>query len=357
MAHQTALPVNKADVEKFKADFVKPGNLVSNGAYMLTENVANDHITMVKNPNHWDAANVKIDKIVSYPTEDQAASQRRFLAGEFDLAYNFQADQTSFLKQKLGDQVHVTPATATYYYVFDTRKPPFDNVKVRQAFSMAIDRDFLAEKIYAGAQLPTYSFVPDGIAGYTPAKLDFADMSQLDREDKAKALLKEAGYGEGGKPLKVEIRYNTNENHKKVATAVADMWKAIGAQVSILNSDVKTHYAYLQEGGSFDVARAGWVADYADPENFLTLAISSNKTFNYGHFSSPEYDALVAKSYLERDPAARMALLHDAEVMLLRDQSITPMMNNADLWLVSNKVKGWQDNAANQHLTRFLSKE
>lgn len=357
LAHQTALPVNKASIDKFKADFIKPGNMVSNGAYMLAENVANDHITMVKNPHHWDAANVKIDRIVSYPTEDQAATQRRFLASELDLAYNFQADQTAFLKEKLGDQVHITPATATYYYVFDGRKPPFDDVRVRQAFSMAIDRDFLADKIYAGAQLPTYSFVPDGIAGYTPAKLDFADMSQLDREDKAKALLKEAGYGEGGKPLKVEIRYNTNENHKKVATAVADMWKGLGADVTILNADVKTHYAYLQEGGSFDVARAGWVADYADPENFLTLAISSNKTFNYGHYSNPDYDALVAKSYLERDPAARMKILHDAEVMLLRDQSLTPMMNNADLWLVSSKVKGWQDNAANQHLTRFLSKE
>jgi oligopeptide transport system substrate-binding protein len=357
LAHQTALAVNKKNYEKFKADFVKPGNMVSNGAYMLTENVANDHITMVKNPNHWDAANVKIDKIVCYPTEDQAAAQRRFLAGEFDLAYNFQADQIKFLREKIGDQAHVSTSLSTYYYVFDVRKPPFNDVRVRQALSMAIDRDFLGEKIYAGAQLPTYSLVPDGIAGYTPAKLDYADMSQLDREDKAAALLKEAGFGEGGKPLKIEIRYNTNENHKKVATAVADMWKGLGVEATILNSDVKTHYAYIQDGGSYDVARTGWVADYADPENFLTLLWSNNKSLNWSHYSNPDFDALIAKSYAERDPAKRMQILHDAEALGLKDGAMAPLMTYADLWLVSSKIKGWHDNAVNNHLTRFLSKD
>ena len=256
LSHQTALAVNRQNYDKYKADFVKPGNMVSNGAYMLTENVANDHITMVKNPNYWDAANVKIDKVVSYPTEDNAAQVRRFLAGEFDVNYNFQADQLKFLRDKLGDQVHVSQSLSTYYYVFDVRKPPFDDVRVRQALSMAIDRDFLSDKIYNGAQLPFYSLVPEGIEGYTPAKLDFADAAQLDREDKAAALLKEAGYGPGGKPLKIEIRYNTQENHKKVATAIADMWKGLGAEVTILNSDVKTHYAYIQEGGSVSTSPA-----------------------------------------------------------------------------------------------------
>jgi len=182
-------------------------------------------------------------------------------------------------------------------------------------------------------------------------------MDQLDREDAAKALLKEAGYGEGGKPLNIDIRYNTNENHKKVAIAVADMWKGIGATVTTQNLDVKAHYAYLQEGGQFDVARAGWSADYADPENFLNLLVSSNKAFNYGHWSNPKFDALMKASYDERDPAKRMKILQDAETLALSEYSITPMMNYASLWLVNHKVKGFQENTVNEHLTKYLSVE
>ena len=221
----------------------------------------------------------------------------------------------------------------------------------------AVDRDFLAKDIYSGSQLPSYSMVPPGMANYAePAKADFSEMSQLDREDEAVKLMKEAGYGEGGKPLKIEIRYNTNPNHERVATAVADMWKnTFGAEVSMVNLDVSSHYAYLQEGGKFNVARAGWVADYADPENFLALSVGSNKTFNYGHFENAEFDGLMKKSYEEIDPTKRAKILHDAETLLMKEQPIAPFLTQADLWLVSDRVKGWQDNAANQHLSKFLS--
>jgi oligopeptide transport system substrate-binding protein len=357
LAHQTALPVYPAGLEKYGEAFVKPGNMVSDGAYMLSENVANDHITLVKNPHYYDAANVKIDKVIYYPTEDQAAAIRRFEAGELDLQYNFPADQLSYLKGKLGAEVRVAPRLSTYYYVFDTRHAPFNDVRVRQALSMAIDRDFLADKIYSGAQLPSYSFVPPGLSGYTPAKADFASLSQLDREDKAAALLKEAGYGPGGKPLNVEIRYNTNVNHEKVATAVADNWKALGAHVTLMNLDIKSHYAYLQEGGTFDVARAGWIADYGDPENFLFLNLSTNKTFNYGHYNNPKYDELMQQSYAERDHAKRAEIMHQAEAVLMQDLPVVPLMNDAALWLVSSKVKGFVDNAVNFHLTRYMSIE
>ncbi|OCC04122.1 ABC transporter substrate-binding protein [Labrys sp. WJW] len=357
LAHQSVVPVNKANVEKYGRDFAKAGKLVSNGAYTVTEQIPGDHLTFVKNPNYWGAANVKIDRVVAYPSEDQAAIQRRFLAGELDLAYQFQADQRKFLQEKVGDEVHVSPSTSSEYYAFDTRKPPFDDIRVRRAFAMAIDRDFLANDVLNGVYQPLYSWIPEGIANYTPAKADFADTPQLDREDKAKELLKEAGYGPGGKPLKVEIRYNTNENWKKVATAIADMWKGLGAEVTMLNSDLKSHYSYLQQGNSFDVTRAGWVADYADPENFLTLGVSTNKVFNYGHYNNPEFDALMAKSFTERDVAKRMQILHDAEAMLLRDASVTPLLVYNDPWLVSKKVKGWHDNLANHHGTRFLTKE
>ncbi|WP_165215889.1 peptide ABC transporter substrate-binding protein [Affinirhizobium pseudoryzae] len=357
LAHYTALPISKANFEKFGDQYIKPGNMVSNGAYKLQAHVPNDTLTVVKNDQYWDAANVKIDKVIFYPIDDDAASVRRFEAKEMDLVYNFSADQIKRLRESYGEQVHVSPALATYYYTFDTREAPYSDVRVRTALSMAVDRDFLASEIYSGAQLPAYHLVPPGMEGYGEGAVpDWASLSQIDREDKAIALMKEAGYGEGAKPLSIEIRYNTNANHERVATAVADMWKnTFGANVSLVNLDVASHYAYLQEGGKFNVARAGWSADYADPENFLALNISTNKTFNYAKYNSPEFDKLMQQSYEEKDPAKRMDLMKQAEALISRDQPIAPLMNSADLWLVSSRISGWVDNSVNEHLSKFLS--
>ncbi|MBV2183430.1 MAG: peptide ABC transporter substrate-binding protein [Rhizobium sp.] len=357
VAHYTALPISKANYEKFGDQFVKPGNMVSNGAYKLQAHVPNDSLTAVKNENYWDAANVQIDKVIFYPIEDAAAAIRRYEAGELDVTYNFSAEQITRLREKYGDEVHVSPALATYYYTFDTRTAPFDDPNVRKALSMAVDRDFLSQEIYAGAQLPAYALVPPGMEGYAkPAEPDYATLSQIDREDKALELMEAAGYGKGGKPLDIEIRYNTNTNHERVATAIADMWKTtFGANVSLVNLDVASHYAYLKEGGKFNVARAGWSADYADPENFLFLGLSDNTSFNYGHYNNPEFDKLVKASYNETDQAKRMEMMLQAEKIMTNDQPLAPLMNSADLWMVSKRVKGWQDNAVNEHRSKFLS--
>ncbi len=357
LAHPAAYPLNKANVEKDGADFTKPGKLVSNGAFVLSEHVANDHLTVAKNPNYWDTANTKLDKVVFYPLDDDSVTVRRFEAGELDIGFNFPASDLEMLRSKLGEQAHVSPALSTYYYAFDTRTPPFDDARVRKALSMAVDRDFLCKEVYSGAQLPAYSFVSPGIPSYgTPFSADFAGKSQLDREDEAVALLKEAGYGKDGKPLEVEIRYNTSSTHEKVATAIADMWKtAFGAKVTLTGSDVASHYGYLTDGGKFSVARAGWGADYPDAESFLALGISTNKAFNYSHWTNADFDALMAKSYLEQDPAARSKILHDAEAIMMAEQPIAPLFYKADFWLVSNKVKGWVDNAPDRHPSRFLS--
>ena len=357
MAQMTALPDSKDNVEKFDKDYVKPDNMVSNGAFRLEAHIPNDSLTAVKNENYWDAANVKMDKVIFYPSEDDAANSRRFEAKELDTVYHFSSSEIKRLRDQYKDQVRVTPALSTYYYAFDTRQEPYNDVRVRQALSMAIDRDFLANEIYNGAQLPVYNLVPEGMEGYGKGPVpEWSTMSQIDREDEATELLKEAGYGEGGKPLNIEIRYNTNTDHERVATAVADMWKnTLGAKVSLLNSDVSAHYAYLTEGGKFNVARAGWSADYGDPENFLSLMISTNKSFNYGHYNSPDYDALMKQSYEERDPAKRMELLKKAEELVNKDQPIASLMNYANLWLVSDRIKGWEDNAVNEHLSKYLS--
>ena len=186
LTHQATYAVSKANVEKFGADFIKPGNLVSNGAYMLAEFVPNDHIKVVKNPNFYDAANVKIDTVNFIPTEDRSTAMKRFEAGELDSNDDIPTEQLADLKAKFGDQVRLGPYLGTYYYVFKIPKAPWDNVKLRHAISMAIDRDYLAEKVWQNTMIPAYSFVPPGIGGYETKTTDYAEMSQIDREDAAK---------------------------------------------------------------------------------------------------------------------------------------------------------------------------
>src|SRR4028118_1242493 len=261
LTHQTSLPVHKGSVEKFGKDFVKPGNMVTNGAYKLAEFVPNSHIKLVKNENYRDAKNVQIETVNYFPTPDFAAMVRRYEAGELDTTDEVPTDQMQSLTQRFGNQVQVGPWLGTYYMIVNSSKAPFSDVRVRQALSMAIDREFVADQIWGQTMLPAYSFMPPGVGNYgEPAYMEYKDASPIDREEKAKALLKEAGFGPG-KPLKVEVRYNTTDNNRNTVIAIADQWKQIGIETSFINSDGKTHFAHLRDGGDFDVARYGWIAD------------------------------------------------------------------------------------------------
>ena len=233
-------------------------------------------------------------------------------------------------------------------------KEPFSDPRVRKAMSMAIDRAFIGEDIWGGTMLPAYSFVPPGIGNYgDPAYADYKDMDQLDREDAAIALLKEAGFDESN-PLKVEIRYNTSENHKNTAIAIADNWKAVGIETTFLNTDTKTHYAHLRDKGDFDVARAGWIGDYSDPQNFLFMVESDNDGFNYANYNNADYDALMDAAAQETDLQARTDLLYQAETMFMNDLPFLPLLYYSSLSLVSDKLKGWEDNLQNVHLSRYM---
>jgi oligopeptide transport system substrate-binding protein len=359
LTHQTTYAVSKANVEKFGADFVKPGNLVSNGAYTLAEFVPNDHIKVVKSPTFYDAANVQIDAVNFVPTEDRSTAMKRYEAGELDSNDDIPTEQLADLKAKFGDQVRLGPYLGTYYYVFKTDKAPWDNAKLRHAVSMAIDRDYLADKVWQNTMIPSYSFVPPGISGYETRPADYAEKSQIDREDEAKKILTEMGYGPD-KPLKLEIRYNTSENHKNTAVAIQEQLKPLGIEVSLINTDTKTHYGHLEQKGDFDVARAGWIADYKDPANFLDLCKTGSGN-NYGSYANKEYDDLLAAAAAAgnpTDPAPRMKLLSDAEAIgVARDLCVVPLLFYGFHTVVSPKIKGWEDNVLDRHPTRFLRKE
>jgi oligopeptide transport system substrate-binding protein len=324
---------------------------------MLAEFVPNSHIKVVKNPNFWDAKNVQIDTVMFYPISDLAAGVRRYQAGELDSLPDLPADQIKSLKERFGNQVVLGPYLGVYAFPVNTSKAPFNDVRVRKALSMVIDREFIAEQIWGQTMQPAYSFVPPGIGNYgKPAEADYKAMSPIDREEKAKALLKEAGYGPGGKPLKVEVRYNTTDNNRNTVIAVADQWKALGVETSFINTDSKTHFAYLRDGGDFDIARYGWIGDYSDPQNFLFLLESDNKGFNYGKWKNAEFDDLMKnKAAKETDLSKRAEYLLKAEQIFMAEEPWIPIMHYGTKNLISPKLSGFNQNISGVYPTRFLT--
>lgn len=354
LTHQIAYPLYQPNVEKFGDDFVKPGNLVTNGAYMLESFTPNDKIVMRKNPSFHDAADVRIDVVNWIPFEDRSTCLRRFEANEVQTCSDLPYEQLDTMKSKLGDQVHIAPYLGVYYLPIKVKKDKFKDVRVRQAISMAIDRDFLAREIWHGGMLPGYSLVPPGISNYdNPVYLPYKDTDILDREDEAKKLLTEAGVKPG--TLSVELRYNTSENHKNTMTAVADMLKNIGIAATLFEMEGTGYFDYLKNDGDYDMARAGWIGDYSDPQNFLFLNESQNLGFNYPRWVNADYDALMKKAGVTGNLKERSGYLRQAEEIFLKDLPAIPVMYYSSGSLVSSKLSGWQDNIMNVHGTRWLS--
>lgn len=355
LTHQTGLPVHPPSVEKFGKDFVKPENWVSNGAYALKEFVPNSHIKLEKNKHFHDAANVQIDTILYYPNPDLAAAARRFQAGELHMTTDIPADQVKQLREKFGDQVKVAPYLGTYFLIINSAKKPFDDVRIRRALSLVIDREFIAEDIWGGTMLPAYGVIPPNIGNYGErAEADFKGTSPLDREEEAKKLLAAAGYGPGT-PLRVQLRYNTTDNNRRTVIAIAEQWKVLGVETSFINTDGKTHFALLRDGGDFDIARYGWIGDYSDPQNFLFLFLSDNSGFNAGKYNNPKFDALLRQAANELDIARRAAILREADSILTVDVPWIPVLYYSSKNLVSPKLVGFQQNLRGALPSRFMS--
>lgn len=354
LTHQTGLPLHKASVEEHGDDFVQPGNLVSNGAYMLESFTPNDQIVMQKNPNFRRAAEVQIDTVNYIPFEDRTACLRRFEAGEIHSCADVDAEQMDYMREELGEQLRIAPYLGVYYLPIKVQKEKLSDPRVRRAMSLVIDREFLAEEIWQETMLPGYSLVPPGIANYdNPVMLDFQDQDMLDREDAAKALMEEAGIEPG--ELTVELIYNTGGNHKATMTAVAEMFKTIGIESTFNEMEGTGYFDYMKNDGDFDLARAGWIGDYNDPQNFLFLYESDNLGFNYPRWANAEYDALMEQAETTTDLAARSKLLEQAEALLLEEMPVIPILYYSSRSLVSDKLQGWEDNIQNVHPTQFLS--
>lgn len=345
--HQAWFPVHQATIEAHgKMDqrgtpWTRAGNHVSNGPFRLTEWSPNEVIKVVRNEHYWDKDKVRLDGIQFYPIDDLTTEERSFRSGKLQMTGDVPEQKIAEYQKNQPELIHIEPYLGVYFYRINTTRPPFNDKRIRQALSLATDREELTRNVLKAGQKPAASYVPPGIPGYegTP-RLEF-------NPEKAKALLAEAGFPNGQGMPPVEILFNTSEQHKKIAEVMQQMWGKIGVKVELLNQDWKV---YLDSTNSLDysLARAAWIGDVVDPVNFLEMWITDGGNNRTG-YANPAYDALLQQAYAEPDTAKRFALLKQAEDIVLDDLPIIPVYFYTRKYLQAPEVKGYVPNLLGYH--------
>jgi oligopeptide transport system substrate-binding protein len=344
LAHSTTYPLHRASVERHGDQFTRPGNLVGNGAFMLADWVVQSHIKIVRNPYYWDNAQNRLEEVWFYPTEDQSAELQRYRAGELDQTYWIPTAQLAWIRENLPDELVIAPYLGSYYYGFNTTRPPFkDNLALRRALSLAVNRDVIAKQVLGAGQVPAYGWVPPGINHYTSQQMPEAAWTQEQREAEAKKLYAEAGYS-ADKPLRTEIIYNTQDDHRRIAVAIASMWKQVlGVETAITQQEWKVFIDTRNQKRDTQVYRQGWIGDYNDAFTFAELLRSTAGQNDTG-YNNPEYDRLVTAAQSELDVGKRAELLQAAERTLLADMPILPLYYYVSTRMLKPWVRGFHPN-------------
>jgi oligopeptide transport system substrate-binding protein len=356
LTHYTSFPIPKHVVEKFGDDWIKAENFVGNGPFKLEQWKPNDFVHVVRNTNYWDNANVCLNQIYYYPISDDNAAERRVRTGSLDVNTTFAGSRLEEINKVLPGYARVHGYTGLTYYIFNMRKAPFTDARVREALSMVVDREFITKEITKGGQQPAYSLVPPGIAQYQSgaARASFQGQPIEARLARAKALLEEAGFGPN-KPLKFTFSHRSTGDNPRIAPVVQQQWAKIApwVQVQILGSETQINYEKLRNG-DFDVGDAGWVSDFNDAKNFTYLLQTSTDQLNYGRYSNARYDALMEAADVEKDANKRAKMMQDAEALMMSENGILPLYFLTNRNLVSPRVTGWVDNAVDIHRARYL---
>ncbi len=355
LAHPIFGPLYRPVVEKFGPQFTRAGNLVSNGAYMLKEWTPQSRIVLVRNPNYWGATAVKLGEVTYLPIENQNEEFKRYRADELDITADVPGDQVEFIRQTLGAELHLAPYLGSYYLGLNLSRPPFrDNPKLREAVNLVIDREAIVNKILRTGELPAYSWVPPGLPGYEPQYLPWKEMAMADRVARAKQLYQEAGYGPAN-PLRIELRYNTSENHKKIMIAVAAMLRqTLGIETTLVNEEFKVFLQNRNEKKLTQMFRGGWIADYADPNSFAQILLSDSGLNDTG-YASPAYDKLVKTAAQTVDPVQRMHLLEEAERLVLVDLPVIPLYDYVKKQMVKPYIVGFNPNILGYYYSKDIS--
>lgn len=340
LVHPSVSPVPKSAVEKFGEKWTQPANIVTNGAYKLKDWVVNERMVLERNPQYWNNAKTVINQVTYLPISSEVTDVNRYRSGEIDMTYNnMPIELFQKLKKEIPKEVHVDPYLCTYYYEINNQKAPFTDVRVRTALKLALDRDIIVNKVKNQGDLPAYSYTPPYTDGMKLVEPEWFKWSQEKRNEEAKKLLAEAGYT-ADKPLTFNLLYNTSDLHKKLAIAVASIWKKnLGANVKLENQEWKT-FLDTRHQGTFDVARAGWCADYNEPTSFLNTMLSDSSN-NTAHYKSPAFDKLIAETLQVTDDAKRADLYAKAEQQLDKDSAIVPVYYYVNARLVKPWVGGY----------------
>lgn len=353
MAHPSTSPLHRPSLLKFGEQFARPGNQVSNGAFVITEWLQGSYIRAQRNTRYRANATNKLDGVKYVQLADENAELRAYRAGELHTTAVVPRGQFDWIRENLAAELHVAPQLNTYYYGLNLDRPMFRDARVRRALSMVIDRERLAESVLRLGELPAYGWVPTGIFGYTPQSFDYALTPIAARIEEAKSLLAAAGYS-AKKPLSFELRYNNGEVHTKVAVAVASMWKeALGVEARLAGVEFKSLLDDVNRR-EVDAFRMSWSGDYNDAYTYLQY-LKSDFGINLPHYRSPAYDTLLLEAARQADVTKRRSLLEAAERIALADHALVPLYFYVNKHLVKPNVIGWYDNVMNVVYSQDLS--
>jgi oligopeptide transport system substrate-binding protein len=355
LMHYTAYPVPKHIVERHGDDWVQPQNIAVNGAFKLIKWWSNYIVHLERNPHFYDAANVVLENLYFYPTNDVNASARRVMSGEAGWSTRFPSNQVEELRRDLPAYVRVAPFLTCNYFSFNVTKAPFDDVRVRQALTMAYDRDWVAANIYRTGEHAAYSFVPPGILNYPgTAKYRWAGNTMEQRREEAQRLLRAAGFGPNN-PLRLEFSHRNSSDNPRVAVIVQSNWRDIAPWVTVelRGVEAQVHYANLR-AKNFDIGDGAWSADFNDAKNYLYLLETRTGAQNYPGYSNAEYDRLVRDSDFEMDAARRGDMMGRAEQIALDEAPICTSVFINSTNLVHPDLTGYEDNISDFHRARWF---
>lgn len=354
LSHQSALPVPAHALAKYGADWTATENLVVNGAFKLKSWDEGAPIILEKNPLFHEADAVTLDQIEIHRLNTAEEALEGFLAGAFDIIDAFPDERLAYIQENIPGSLRVEPQWAIYWYVFNTRDDTLSDPDIRQALSMAIDRERITGTILSQAgNRPSYSLLPPEMASYgVPNTPDWIVLDMAARREFAEEILEGKGYT-ADTPLELTISFNRSEDHRRVMDAVAQDWSDIGVTVLADEAGFQEHLAKL-ESGDFQVGRRTWVASFDMPEYFLGLFESEAGPLNIGGYNNAHFDAVMNEAEGKSALDERTALLRQAESIALSDTVVAPIYSYVNQALVSSRVEGWMDNPTSRHALRYL---
>ncbi|TAJ19484.1 MAG: peptide ABC transporter substrate-binding protein [Planctomycetota bacterium] len=348
------LPVHVPTLEALRAAhpddwqrrWLRPHALVTNGPFRVLEHRVNERLRLARNDAYWDAPNVALATLDVWALDNLGTALNLYEAGELDLLTDVPATLVARLLER--PDFAPAPVLGTYFYRFNTRRPPLDDARVRRALALVVPRAEIARNVAGAGEVPAWSFVPPGIHGYAGARL--ADAGA----ESARALLAAAGYGPGGRALPtLELSYNTQGRHRELAEVAAESWRReLGVKVVLAGRETKT-FIDSQRNGEYDVSRSSWFGDWPDAANFLEIFASASENNRTG-WASAEYDALLAAA-ASAEGAARAAVLARAEALLLEEAPLAPVYFYVSRNLVRPGLRGFESNVLDEHPPKFWS--